>query len=231
MTRKSIVASARWAGIEGLLERGLPPAGAAEVLRDDSRGYVCVFRHRGVRLVAKQPRDKDRRTWIRFLSPFRPSHAVRMFRFMERLFETGLPVPEPVAAMERRRFGVVVESWLIYRYVEGHPLSEETASLGVEALRTIHALGFVHGDAHAGNFLVCEGRAVVLDPAPALRLLPAFGMAYDLIRLRNSCPSAGRFLEAESRRPAFRLAEAYDKVLHAWRRLKRTLRAVIGAGR
>ncbi|MBM3316834.1 MAG: hypothetical protein FJY75_03180 [Candidatus Eisenbacteria bacterium] len=199
------------------------------VIRDDPRSFVGVLRIAGEDFVAKSPRHKDRRRWIRLTTLFRPGLAFRIASFLEEAWSAGLPVPEPLGALERRRCGGVVESWLFHRYLPGRPCTASDLQPAAAVLRRLHALGWAHGDAHIANFLADGERVWILDAEPRRRIPGGILEAHDLIRLRNSV-GGGTGAEAIDilggrRGLAYRIAGAYDRGVHAARAVKRRLRS------
>lgn len=209
-------------------------AACREIWRDDAHSFVGLLVIDGVDVVVKSPRHKDRRAWIRWTTLYRAGLAARVAGFMEAARSAGLAVAEPIVALERRRCGMIRESWLCYRRLPGEPCTARELPLVVEALRRLHAHGWIHGDAHIANFLTGDGSVAAMLDAEARRT--RFGRideAYEYIRLRNSLVDRGFVTAAEagalawpvpSGSIAFRIATAYDGVIHAWRAFKRALR-------
>jgi tRNA A-37 threonylcarbamoyl transferase component Bud32 len=128
------------------------------------------------------------RGWRRALSDWlHGSRARRALAASRRLAPTGLLQPEVLAVAERCRFGVVRESFLLTRFLEGaDPLPIAMArlvdartprrallrALG-EAIGRLHAQGFDHRDSKHSNLLVDpSGRIVFLDLEAVHRLPP-----------------------------------------------------------
>ena len=220
-----------WAAIAG--EEGRAPDAVlrdlprtcSPILRDDSRSFVGIFVRDGQQTVAKSFREQDRRLAARLTSLTRESHAFRTLRAMAALEAGGVPAPVGLLALERRRWGMVVESWLFYSYVEGNPCSAADVPAILALLGRLHALGWVHGDPHIQNFLVANGRAFMLDPGPHRKRWGRIAEWYDVVLLRRSRPDLADVVPIDRSSMAFRAAEAYDRWVHDWRRLKRTIRS------
>lgn len=115
------------------------------------------------------------------------SRGRRAVAASRRLAATGLRQPEVLAFAERRRLGVVLESFLLTRFMEGaDPLPVAMArlrgaagprralarSLG-ELVGTLHASGLDHRDLKHSNLLVdAAGRIALLDLEALGRLAP-----------------------------------------------------------
>ncbi|MET0151334.1 MAG: lipopolysaccharide kinase InaA family protein [Candidatus Binatia bacterium] len=87
---------------------------------------------------------------------------LREFAVLLRARRRGLPVPEPVAALAERRFGIAYRGLLLMRDLGGTPLSALTGAeapanlvpLLARALRDLHDAGLSHPDLNLGNVLV-----------------------------------------------------------------------------
>lgn len=139
-------------------EVGGPVAGGRGSTRRivTERGNVIVRRFR-------------RGGWMRWLGEIyfgiRP-RPLREFRVLLRARRRGLPVPEPIAAVVERRFGVAYRGRLFMaEVVGGRPLLEfldaersaDPAALLAHGLRAIHDHGLQHPDLSLGNVLVVPG--------------------------------------------------------------------------
>lgn len=205
----------------------------SRILRDDQRSFVGLLSIGGESIVAKSPLEKDRRAWSRLVSLGRESHAFRSLRALAALETAGVPAAHGLLALERRRRGVVVESWLFTRWVDGEPCGAADVPDAIALLGRMHAAGWVHGDAHIQNFIRGPRGVLVLDPGPHPKRWGRVSEAYDLILLRNSRADVG--VAVESALPgarsstAFRIASAYDEWIHRWRRMKRGVRESFGS--
>lgn len=93
------------------------------------------------------------------------SSAHRVWQAATLMRAAGFAVPEPVAALEQRRFGVALRSCAIARFVQGPPLDEVWRARSGAArraltlafadyLRRLHAAGLYPQDLRAANVLV-----------------------------------------------------------------------------
>ena len=133
-------------------------------LKDNHRSLVRLGDMSGKQLVAKQPRDKNRRLWARALCYLEPSEVCETLLSLERFHELGISSVQPLFCLEKREFGTVVDSWLCYEYRTGTPCDESCVSDIIDMLKKIHLAGFRHNDPNLGNFLIDEkGEMFVLD--------------------------------------------------------------------
>jgi hypothetical protein len=178
-----------------------------------------------------------------------PSKAARAWRGARALAAAGIETPRPLAYLERRAGGLVVESYFVSERVPGLPeIRALFCDPGADGLRpplaalaahvaALHRAGLLHRDLSDGNILVRrEGGTfsfVFLDTnrVRSGRRLGGFRRARNLVRL--GIPPADRmfFLEryAEARGEKFRrVFVLYYKsakiTFAAWLRAKKALR-------
>jgi hypothetical protein len=133
------------------------------VLKESERVTVARVGAGEHQLVLKRFREA---TPLRLLeSFFVGSGALRVWRAAALLRTAGFRIPEPVAALEHRRFGVVLRSCAIARWVAGTPLDDvwrarrgrarrALALAFADYLRRLHAAGLYPQDLRAANVLV-----------------------------------------------------------------------------
>jgi hypothetical protein len=173
--------------------------------------------------VMKRPVWRDGRAWNRLVSWFTEGEMRRALRGGLTLAGLGVATPEPLLVLERRRCGLLVESWLAYVYREGRPVDESHWPAVVEALVRLHRAGLRHGDPHLANWLATpDGAVVALDPAPR-PLRGEVDAAYDFVLLRNCEPRILPLLPG-TQTDAWRRAEARNARVQAWRAWKRRWR-------
>lgn len=148
---------------EKLLEFIEPSFRPVKVLKDDRRSFVFVAQIDGVRYVVKNPRDKNRRLWIKFLTLFRQSEAVMALKSMETLLGLGISTTKPIASIEKYSFGMVVEGWMVYEYLEAKPINTSDIPKSYDLLCSLHEVGFLHGNPQEQNFLQIDDKIVTID--------------------------------------------------------------------
>ena len=181
--------------------------GEATVIQDKGGRVVAVLRlsthGESVPLLFKQ--DDFMRSSFRTLlkSNLRPSHMQKSWRHTLQLRAAGIPVPAPVALLERRRCGVLHTTVYAGEYLPNavslaHLLrrgdgagTDGDALLArlARELRFMHDRGFYHGDLKADNILA-ERRAdrwlitfIDLEGVVAKQCLTEKARAIDLGRL------------------------------------------------
>ncbi len=207
-----------------------------DVIKDDHRSQVKTVPVGNLRVVAKQPRDKNRRRWIRVLTLVRDSEVKHTLRSLSALRQAGVETPTPIAAVEKRRWGMVVDSWLFYVYRRGRPCGREEFPLVVEALCALQRAGFRHEDPHIANFLYDGDKVFVID-CKGKRRLGRFSDYNDFLLLEQKtegAPDIARQLRIDTSTPVFRAVRAYQRyrsVRHRWkRRLRRRSRSARDLG-
>ena len=199
-----------------------------QVFRDDSRTLSARIRIDSMDddLLLKIPRNRNRRRWERVLTFFRGSDVSRSLNHLDRMRDLGFAVPEPVLACEYRQAGMVVDSFLVYRYVEARKATGADAGLIISGLTRLERLGYVRTDAQLANFLIRGNEPVFIDfQLKSAGLLAPLAGARQLSRLIRSCPSAADFLPLETRN-SFWLAMArfIEEFQLSLKRFKRVLR-------
>ena len=104
------------------------------------------------------------------LHAFLPSKAFMEYCMTQRLFSLGIPVPRPLAAVERRWFPGNGKSILITEYMEGYERVNRVFSLMEDPergpfleglarfVKRLHSTCFCHADLWARNILVKDKR-------------------------------------------------------------------------
>lgn len=197
-----------------------------KIFRDNWRTLSVRVRFDHESLLLKVPRARNGRRWERFLTLFRESDALRTFLHLQKLSSMGFSTPDPVLACECRRKGVVVDSFVCYRFVEGRPATSEDAYQILAVLRALHQQGYLRSDAQLANFVVAGDEVTFID----FRLkkpwfLPRLQKARELDRFLRSCPDARRFLSTEEATSGWlRLASFMENASFGFRDLKRRVR-------
>jgi hypothetical protein len=135
------------------------------ILKDGARGTVAVVPATPTPLVVKRFREH---TALRLAVTLAlGSSAHRVWQAAALMRKDGFPIPEPVAALERRRFGIAIESCAIMRWVDGPALDEVWPARAGAArraltiafadyLRRLHAAGLYPQDLRAANVIVAR---------------------------------------------------------------------------
>ena len=197
-----------------------------EVFKDDRQTFSALICLDGDAYVLKIPRDRNNRRWQRLLSVFRASDAVRHYHSMARLQELGLSGPEPVIAVEKRRWGMVIDSRLLYRFREGRKATREDGPLILPHLLALHDAGFLRNDPHAKNYLIDDGEVVFIDfRLTKPLLLRRFRLRRELALFLKTSPSAWHHLPRDVADSwSLRLAVAFDEAARVIRHARRRLR-------
>lgn len=135
------------------------------------------------------------------------TRSFREWRMLDRLLRAGLPVPQPVAALWRRRGASYTADLLTRRIPDAQPLSArllagdpvDWRAVGA-ALRRFHDAGASHADLNAHNILLDDsGAAWLLDFDRGRLRAPGGWRARSLMRLERSL----RKIAAERGAPTF----------------------------
>jgi len=146
------------------VERLLTAPGT-RVLKDGSRATVAAVATADGTLVLKRFRDGSPLRLLVTLALGSSAHRVWQATALMRA--AGFRVPEPIAALERRRFGAPTRSCSIARWVDGPALDElwrtragaarRSLTIGfADYLRRLHEAGLYPQDLRAANVLVAS---------------------------------------------------------------------------
>jgi tRNA A-37 threonylcarbamoyl transferase component Bud32 len=134
------------------------------VHKDGARSFVSQGQLFGLNVIAKQARDKHRRPSARFLSLIRDGEAKNAFVSLIKFKQLGIESVNPVCVLENRRFGMIIDSWLIYEFREGETSTKKNLPQIVDVLQKLHSNGFCHNDPVLGNFMVGpDGTLFLID--------------------------------------------------------------------
>ncbi len=194
------------------------------VLQENSRGSVCLIQHNGYAFIAKRSKRQERNVWMQFTSLYRKGEGARALHNLARLYDLGLPVPQPVLVLEKIRWGCVVSSWSLYCYVDGEACTCADAAHIARLLKRIHQHGWVHRDPHVQNFLKHGEQLSVIDCARAKPWNWRYAQMYDLVLLNNCCPGSLQYYGVSAASPLYRLAKAHNNLVKCWRYIKRIIR-------
>ena len=198
----------------------------ATMLQANSRGQVVRLSYHDTLFIAKRALRQERRWWMQLTSLYRGGEGARLLQIQHQLYEQGVDVPEPVFVLERKRYGLTVASWSLYRYLAGEPCTCAQADRIAATLHTLHQHGWVHRDPHVKNFLR-DGAAIrIIDCAKARPWRFRYAQMYDIVLLNNCCPGSLCYFGLAAQSWTYRLAKAHNNWIKRWRRLKRAVRSL-----
>ena len=134
-----------------------------DVLKEDHNSLVYCIEHDGERLVVKYPTARNRRWQDRATSLWRKSKARRVWQGMVLLQQMGIVVPDPILVAERRCCGILTDSFILYVYADGEPVTAADAPAIDPILAHLHKLGYLRHDASTHNFLRHKERIIMID--------------------------------------------------------------------
>lgn len=162
---------------------GLIGSTPENVLRDHHRSRVDKVNFEGEYYVIKSPNNKNKSRWIRFTTLYRDSEVLKDLKSQLLLRRLNIETVRPIAALERRRFGMVIDSKIIYRFREGREISVTEYPEMVSIMNTLHSHGYLHDDPHTKNFLQQNGEVFVIDCKPRFNFFGKAGIAHNFITL------------------------------------------------
>lgn len=195
------------------------------ILKDNHRSCVKRINVNSMDLVLKIPKEKNTRKWIRFLTWFRIGEAFKNLRAMALLADIGIKSTAPIIAAEKRKLGMVVDSWLIYNYLDGKSCLDQPQIYPqvIETLKSIHKKGYLHGDPQIRNFIEKENEIYVIDANPKRPGFTGFDFGYEWAYLRKSAPGIEGLFSEILESGWYKFAYYYDLYSRKFSRLKRKI--------
>lgn len=184
-----------------------------KILKDSTRSYVALIQLEGKKYVYKEPREKNTRKWQRFLSFFRGSESKREGLRMQEI-EKYFLCPKFCYAYEKQFLGMIIDSYLVYEYIEAEELSQNEGNFALEYLHKIHQKGFLHGDSQISNFLREGEKIYLIDSKFQKNRYGAFGKAYEIYYLELSCPEL--LLEVDRENLPYKIAKFWKDIKEFW---------------
>lgn len=151
-----------------------------KVLKDNHRSYVCIFQRDGdnKKYVYKEPKEKNKRKWQKFLNFFRGSESKREYFQMKKIRKLGYKTAKPIS---------YDKNYLIYEYIEGTKPTLDDIDLVIEELKKIHSIGYLHGDSHLDNFLITPNKEIyIIDSKFQKNKYGKFGEIFEMMYLEKS---------------------------------------------
>lgn len=193
-----------------------------KILKNDNRSFVKVVEIEGRKVIVKRPKEKNRRKWIRFISLFRKSETISVLETMEILNKNNIKTNEAIASLEKRKFGMVVDSYILYTYLEGEKLRAEDVFDLIGMLKKIHLLGYLHGDAQFTNFLKENGIFFTIDSNLKNKKLGKISENIEYLRVADDFEEIEKKMDKNN--IYYKLAKALLNIEKSIRRLKKKIR-------
>lgn len=148
-----------------------------KILKKDHRSFVFIFEFNNKKYVYKEPIEKNKRKWQKFLSLFRGTESKREFFQMKKINSLGLKTANPI---------FFEKDYLVYEYLEGRKPKDEDLENILKELKKIHSLGYLHGDSHLANFIVSEDEVYIIDSKFKKNKYGKFGEIFEIMYLEDS---------------------------------------------
>ncbi len=202
-----------------------------EMLRQHHRSVVEKKKLDDVYYVVKQPNNKNHSYWIRFTTLYRDSEVVKDLKSQLLLAQLGVATVTPVAALEKRKFGMVVDSRIIYRFKDGEQITESHYAEMINHMQTLHDNGYLHDDPHIKNFLQSENSVFAIDCKPRKNLFFNLGIAHNNITLARKSENPDVIYALlgvdKNSNPVYRLVDYLIDLQQIRRSIKNALRKLL----
>jgi heptose II phosphotransferase len=199
-----------------------------KIFKDSSATYAAQILVGNESIIYKIPRARLRRFGERLATLFRNSESVRTFKNLQFMHQLGFLAPIPLMAGQKRRWGLVVDSFCCYRFHKGTAAGPQDAELVATELLNLHKKGYLRSDAKPANFLISEKGVTFIDfRLKKPRILPKLQKEMELAHLARIYPECLEFIpEDVLKSPSFALAAWFERKGIEFRRVRRGLRRI-----
>ena len=174
---------------------------ATEILREHHRSTVVKKQLNNIEYVVKQPNNKNNSLWARFTTLYRDSEVLRDLKSQLLLNQIDILTVNPVAALEKRKFGMVIDSKIIYRYKTGYEITEHHYPQMLNIMKTLQTNGYLHDDPHTNNFLQTGDTVFVIDCKPRKNCFFGLGIAHNNITLARRSKNPNQIYKLLGKNP------------------------------
>lgn len=190
--------------------------------RDNQRTLSARFQFKQDNLVIKIHRARNSRFWERMLTLIRGSEVARVYQGMLDLKHLGMVGAYPVLMTEKKILGITVDSFLIYKFLEGRLSSAADSPAIAMAVLSLHEMGYSRRDIHLGNFIITpDNRVGMIDFRLAKpRLLRQFSLDLELVQMLRAIPSTFPYI------PQSRMSSYTFKSARKWHGFSLALRSI-----
>lgn len=197
-----------------------------KTLKSDNRSIVKLIQFKGKPYIYKIPLEKNIRKWQRFLSFFRGSESQREFKNLEKILENGFDTPKPYFACETKKFGMVIDSYIIMEYINGNTGDINNLPFITDTLSKIHKKGYIHGDSQLSNFILTNDKCYIIDAKFNKSIFGKIAQTYEFIYLETSCgQNIGQFYNKKGL--TYLIARGLDNYLILWGRFRSWIKVLI----
>lgn len=209
-------------------------ASTTQILRKHHRSIVEKKQLKNVEYVVKQPNNKNHSLWVRFTTLYRDSEVLRDLKSQFLLDQIGIHTVTPVAALEKRKFGMVIDSKIIYFYKIGSEITQQHYPQMLNIMNILHTNGYLHDDPHTNNFLQEHDNVFVIDCKPKNNYFFGFGIAHNNISLARRSENSSKIYSLLGKNPdqniGYKLVSGFINIQQTRRAVKNKLRTLLGIG-
>jgi len=192
-----------------------------KILKDTSRSLVKFIKFKdGFTCLYKEPREKNKRKWQKFIGIFRGSEAKRNFKSLEKIENMRIKTSSPYLAIEIKKGIIIQNSFILMEYIDGKIASEAEYNLIINKLKEIHKLGILHGDSQIANFLVKDKDVYVIDSSAKNNYFGSLNSDKELIELEVDLNNSENYLLEDRKRFTYKINKTIYILQRAFRRWK-----------
>ncbi len=136
-----------------------------EEFKVTKRNYVAGIIFENKKYVLKSPRNEHRIPQRKLQTIFKKGEALTTLVNLTKLKDKGFEeFVTPYMAIVKRKFGFIVESFLVMEYIEGEKIDKQEEILEiVDFGKRLHREKYYHGDFNTSNFIISDGKLKTFD--------------------------------------------------------------------
>lgn len=159
-------------------------------IKNTKRNYVSLIEVEGIKYIYKEPRNEFRIPQRQLMTFFKKGEALNTLINVNKMID-DFNIKEyvkPYLAIVRRNMNFINFSAILFEYIEVEKeLQEEDIRKIIEKMKSIHKLGYYHGDFNPTNFLVDKNNEIKILDTQAKKIgLTQYRAYYDMLTMQEN---------------------------------------------
>lgn len=200
-----------------------------KTLKDNYNSKILKCDFNNECITIKYPIDRNTRKWIRFTTLFRKGESYKNFMAFYKLKKLKINVPTPILIAELRKFGMVFDSFVVYKYINGNTFSRKNYNHYGEIIKIIKQLHYhnlVHGDAHTENFIY-SNKTFAIDVKAKKAYFGKLSKIWDYVQLSYNDIKIENYFPEISSSYLYKFAKKLDKLKDKFNITKKKIKNII----
>jgi len=200
----------------------------AKIFKSDHCSFVAAFEYENEMYVIKKFTLQSTWFWFRWTSTVFASLGEVTCSNSLLMKKDGLLIPEPIMLWQRVRNLMVIESWMVYKYLEGEILNSSNVNYIVAFVKSMHSRGWIHRDPHPANFIKTVEGVATLDALRIVKSNSIYLKACDVLHMTRDMPEAARIYGTDELGFWLTTARHAHNFIRVYRFVKHQIQALIG---